>query len=707
MDPQTKNGQLLIKAAGEENLNAVNKLIAKGVNIDYQDANGNTALIEAVSIQNHEIVGRLLKAGANVALKDKHDRTALMYAAMGLNRQILEDVFFEAPDDQQLVIADYVDKNGKTALIHAADGGGNKNTLFLLKRGADPNIADDAGLTALFYSIRSEQSNAVIKEFIQRGAKTEIDKQGMPGFKWSALIFALTQAPSGGEKYAFEILKAPWVNVNAVDPTDDGDDNTALHYAVKQNMSIALITALLDKGADINARNINGENVLHMFGDEEFDGTEEVMLEKARFLLDRGADINAQDEPGTTPLMIAAELDMVGLAKLLLERGAKKELQNEDGETALDIAEREENEEIITLLEGGEVAPAAVEMWAGYTQSDAQFFDSIVENEESLYRKTFCPICLQHGSWEETCKYLTHKCKPAVRHERLYNLYKDIAGTIVWCAVCGRHGKGHGHYPTTDGTEVTPPEILPFQRGAHVYKPESCPLEGGGGPEEKIRRVDGLLKQVCEAQKDVGKRTNKEVRDELIEAAWRAASTENAALVEEIKAAKKFKNYCDLPTSLVAAVAPDIPNPNPLPTGKGVGMCSISLDECETYEFVHVQPDGPDFVHEPVGKTALLDAVKTAIAEGKEDVCPLAPESCKGKLHPAEIKEILPEIYEDYRKGFNQTNKVGGGARRGGSVTTSFDDVQCALPEKKKAGRTYRNIKKTRRGKRRTYRRRL
>ncbi len=710
MDAKTKAGQALIKAAGLGKLDAVDKLIAKGVNIDYQDDRGWTALMDAIMMGRIPVVQRLLKAGANLMLEDTEGNTALHIAAMSEEKQILEDVFFELDDKDRIPMLNRQNKAGKTPLIAAAEEGTNRIILFLLKygAGADLNIADDTGLTALFYALQSDRSRNIIQEFLNKGAKVEVDRPNMEGSKWSALIWALFRVPSRTENIVYTILDAPGVNVNIVDDSDDGDDNTPLHYAVKDNYSIDLITALLDKGADINARNINEETPLHVLGDE--DAPEDELLEKVRLLLDRGADINAANDTGLTPLMLAVVGEHVDRVKLLLERGAKKDLENDDGETALDLAEQLENAELIALLQGEELAPTTIEMWAGYTQSDAQFFDSIVENEESLYRKTFCPFCLQHGEWDVNCKYLTHKCKPALRHERLYNLYKSSDGSIVWCAVCGRHGKGHGHYPTTDGTEVTPPEILPYQPGAHVYEPKSCPLEGGGGPEEKIRRVDGLLKQVCEVQKDVGKRPNKEVRNELIEAAWKAASTENPALVEEIKAAKKFKNYCDLPTSLAspAAAAPDIPNPNPLPTAKGPGMSAISLDDCDqTYEFVHVQPDGSKFTHQLICKDDLRNMISSS--GGTEDKCPIEPE-CKGVLHPEEIKDIFADdvdFYTKYKDRFNDRNKKGG-ARRGGSVTTPFDDVQCALPEKKKAGRkTYRNIKKTRRGKRGTYRRRL
>ena len=766
------DGEALFKAAGAGNIDLVNELIAKGANVNYKDKFGYTPLSEAVIMNRVNVVDRLLDAGADLKHVDEGGDTVIHYAAMVENPEILQHILAKVnPEDFKEVI-NIQNASEKTALIGAAADGTNTNTIFLLDQGADPNIIDDGGMTALLYAMTDGvKSVDVVKKLIEKGAKTKVESDNIVGGERSALMWALRYGKKKAKGYMEVLLGAPDIDVNIVDQTDEGNDDRPLHVLIRERFPISLIERIIGMGADINAANIDEDTPLHeaiysgkddvvfllldkgakvnvineegktplfyAITNNEDEMVEAIVAKNARLdvidtasnesalhvliktrddpdielvklFIEKGVNLNALDEEQSTALMYAAANGYFEVAKLMVEKGADKTIQDEEGKTAYDYAEEAGDQEMMDLLKTEEVATTA-ELWAGYTQSDAQFFDSIVENEESMYRKTFCPICLQHGEWGVNCKYLDHKCKPAFRHERLYNLYKNTDGSIVWCAVCGRHAVGHAHYALTDGSETSLPERMPYQTGAHVYKPESCPLEGGGGPDEKIRRVDGLLKQVCEAQKDVGKRPNKEVRNELIEAAWRAAGGDIPDVVKEIKEAKKFKNYCDLPTSLTAAVAPDLPNPNPLPTGKGVGMCSISLDDCETYEFVHVQPDGTNFVHEPVGKDALLDAVKTAIADGTEDKCPIAPESCKGKLHPAEIKEILPpDVYEDYRKGFNQTNKVGGGARQSGSsVTTPFDDVQCALPEKKKAGRTYRKIKKTRRGKRGTYRRRL
>ena len=52
-------------------------------------------------------------------------------------------------------------------------------------------------------------------------------------------------------------------------------------------------------------------------------------------LLDRGADVNARDANNDTPLMIAATYNEAGCLRLLLDRGASVDLRNSSGATAL------------------------------------------------------------------------------------------------------------------------------------------------------------------------------------------------------------------------------------------------------------------------------------------------------------------------------------------------------------------------------------
>jgi ankyrin repeat protein len=92
------------------------------------------------------------------------------------------------------------------------------------------------------------------------------------------------------------------------------DGSTLLHHAAVFG-DAKLVAALIDKGADVNAVNLDGATPL-------IPGVRDEAI--TRVLIDRGADVNLVTEQGVTPLIAAAGRTGGGpVARLLLAKGAK------------------------------------------------------------------------------------------------------------------------------------------------------------------------------------------------------------------------------------------------------------------------------------------------------------------------------------------------------------------------------------------------
>jgi hypothetical protein len=61
-------------------------------------------------------------------------------------------------------------------------------------------------------------------------------------------------------------------------------------------------------------------------------------VDRIKILLDRGADVNARNRNGETPIMVAAGLLYPDAVRLLIARGADVNAENSRGDTALAVA---------------------------------------------------------------------------------------------------------------------------------------------------------------------------------------------------------------------------------------------------------------------------------------------------------------------------------------------------------------------------------
>jgi ankyrin repeat protein len=94
-----------------------------------------------------------------------------------------------------------------------------------------------------------------------------------------------------------------------------------------------LIDYLLSRGARLDgvARNPMKVTVMHAV-------TNSKDVEVARLLLERGADVNARQQAGWAPLHTAAANGDEAMARLLLAHGADRAARTDDGKTPGDLA---------------------------------------------------------------------------------------------------------------------------------------------------------------------------------------------------------------------------------------------------------------------------------------------------------------------------------------------------------------------------------
>src|SRR5215831_11870896 len=307
---------VLMTAARTGNPDVVKMFLDRGADLNAREnTNSETALMWAAA-ENHPEAAKLLVAhGADVdarskPLEYKTDRFGLEGVLTILPRGNMTPLMYAAREGSAAAARalaeggaslNLTDPDGTSALLLAIMNSHYDTAAVLLEKGADPDIADSAGMAALYAAV---DMNTLIEIYGRPARKTSDQLTGL------VLIQKLLE--HGAKPNAQ--LKAPTLQ-RAHTPGDRnlGEGATPLMRAAR-NGDAAAIRLLLEKGADPAIEQKNHVTALMLaaglgrglgtFADEY--ATEAQQVQAVKVLLGRRVDVNAVNDAGQTALHFAA-----------------------------------------------------------------------------------------------------------------------------------------------------------------------------------------------------------------------------------------------------------------------------------------------------------------------------------------------------------------------------------------------------------------
>jgi len=176
---QTEAEVDFIRAAQLDAVTRVKAALARGVNPNTRDSNGETGLILAMRYEAPKVASLLMNTpGIDLEAKAPNGNTALMMAAFRKNRAAVMELLNHGAQ---------VNQKGWTALHYAAAAGSIEITSLLLEKHAYIDAETPTGMTPLMIAAREGQEEVVGLLLVEGADATLKDS----GFHLTAAEFAL------------------------------------------------------------------------------------------------------------------------------------------------------------------------------------------------------------------------------------------------------------------------------------------------------------------------------------------------------------------------------------------------------------------------------------------------------------------------------------------------------------------------------------
>ena len=296
------------------------------------------------------------QAPTQVNAKDEMGRTPLHWAARGTNAELLAYLVDKG------AVVNALDSNG-TAPIHSVASRGNVDGIrILLGKGADIHLVTAEKDTPLHLAAQAGRVEAV-RLLAGRGA----DLERANGYGRTPLVLA---ARERGGAAVIEALLDLGAKIDAADKSGD----TALTLAAWRGTA-DVVSLLMKRNATVPISGEKGVQLLRravsktlpdlfarmawMGADLTIEQGGLTLLHAAaeggsvpivETLLSKGLDVNRRDANGWTPLLFAVDARRPAVIDLLLARGADKHARTTIGQSAYNIAEDDDARDVMAYL---------------------------------------------------------------------------------------------------------------------------------------------------------------------------------------------------------------------------------------------------------------------------------------------------------------------------------------------------------------------
>ena len=350
-----------------ERREALEALLKHGADIDVlilnEESNGFvTPLLEAIERGSAGFVAYLLERGAKANGTDSKTGSPLRHAVWNSQTRAVELLFAHGaslPTEEPKGL-------GLLDLAVARDD--VEIARMLLERGAPPNLrdsegkrpldrAEDAGAAAMSAVLRahgaiSERRIAELFEAIARAV--DVSDAEQVGAMLDAAPELLNTVHDGKTPLVAALRDSNFLTFAAVvrrkpNPNVfDKDGFSPLFRTIGNRLWTALVLSL---EPDLNVRN-GPQRMTALMAAAQVKGEDGLAI--ARILIDRGAQVNAKDSLGATPLHYATTLGEAAMVRLLCEKGAALDARMNEGETAVWVAVNEGRLDTLgVLIEAG------------------------------------------------------------------------------------------------------------------------------------------------------------------------------------------------------------------------------------------------------------------------------------------------------------------------------------------------------------------